>query len=71
MATTSGRPIAVESDSAHVAFVQDSDLGLAGESKWLSASVARDLIKRGIAQESEPGPTTGWSADALKQAGLI
>jgi hypothetical protein len=53
MATRSGRPIAFESDSAHVTFVQDSDLGLAGESKWLSASIARDLIKRGIAQESD------------------
>jgi hypothetical protein len=65
MATThEDRPIAQESDGAHVTFVKDHHLGLAAdpaterpaESKWLSASVARDLINAGFAVESEPAP---------------
>jgi hypothetical protein len=64
MATTHNNPIEIESDGAHVTFVQDHHLGLAAddatnrpaESKWLSASVARDLIKQGIAVESAPAP---------------
>lgn len=56
MATTSGNPIEFESDGAHVTFVQHCDLGTFGESKWMSASVARDLIARGIAVESDPAP---------------
>ena len=53
MATTSGRNIEMESDGAHVTFIADCDLGLTGESKWLSASVARDMIARGYAVESD------------------
>jgi len=65
MATThEDRPIAQESDGAHVTFVKDHHLGLAAdpaterpaESKWLSASVARDLIAQGFAVESDPTP---------------
>jgi hypothetical protein len=56
MATTSGNPIKFESDGAHVTFVQSCDLGTYGESKWISASVARDFIARGIAVESDPAP---------------
>jgi hypothetical protein len=54
MATTNGHPIQFESDGALVTFVQSCDMGTHGESKWMSASVARDLIARGIAVESEP-----------------
>jgi hypothetical protein len=61
MATTSGRSIEHESDSAHVTFVQDCDIALKGQNHWISPSVARDLIKRGIAQESEPNQFTGWA----------
>lgn len=64
MATTHGNGIRCESDGAHVTFVKDCAHGLAAdpapnrpaESKWLSASVARDLIKAGFAVESDPAP---------------
>lgn len=64
MATTHGNGINIESDGVHVLFVKDHHLGLAGddatkrpaESKWLSASVARDLIAQGVAVESTPSP---------------
>jgi len=56
MATTHDRPFALESDGIYVTFVQHCDLGTYGESKWMSASVARDLIARGIAVESDPAP---------------
>jgi hypothetical protein len=56
MATRSGNSIQHESDGAHVTFVESCDLGLTGESKWMSVSVARDLIARGIAVEYSPAP---------------
>jgi hypothetical protein len=56
MATTNNRPAALESDGIHVTFVQSCDMGTFGESKWMSASVARDFIARGIAVESDPAP---------------
>ena len=54
MATTNDRPLALESDGIYVLFVKQCDMGNFNESKWMSASVARDLIARGIAIESDP-----------------
>lgn len=57
MATTkSNGNIQYESDGVHVTFTRDCDLGLTGESKWMSASIARDVIRAGNAVLSDPAP---------------
>jgi hypothetical protein len=48
--------LAAESDGIYITFVRDCDGGLAAESKWMSASVARDFVVRGFAVESDPAP---------------
>lgn len=60
MATTHENDINIESDGAHVIFLRDCPHGLTGESKWLSASTARNLIANGFAVESDPAPKAAY-----------
>jgi hypothetical protein len=43
-------------DALHLTFVKKCDFGLVAETKWISFSVARDLIKAGFAVECNPAP---------------
>jgi len=59
-----------------ITFIKDCDLGLSGETKQLSPSVAADLVARGYATAVDlnnppENIRLNWSREALREHGLI